>query len=208
MTSLTSCRACGACCQDHSVLVTFRDLREIHAHYPSMDVADLIVLYAPRETYGDLPVVERFHPRVLTEEGGRTAASYLGLRFEKLPGGTTRCPFLEGGSNKCTIHEHKPLVGRTYPYFLDEAGEIRALARVRCGVPWHVPSDPNQRTRLHALLRTAYFHHARFVDEVTEWNAGYEGKALDDFLAFTLAPRPYDDYCFAPGGGLEKQERE
>jgi len=64
----SQCKACGICCYDHTVLVTFRDLREIHAHYPDQRLEDLLVLYDAATEYPDRTILERFHPAVLVFE--------------------------------------------------------------------------------------------------------------------------------------------
>ncbi len=211
----TQCKACGTCCYNHTVLVTFRDLREIHKYYPDKRLEDLVVLYDAGTEYADRTILERFHPAVLAfvlpgekHEGdcgpscgccrnpaGSTWKAYLGLRFEKLPDGRTVCPHLDRGAGSCTIHAHKPLVCRTYPHVLDDAGTLARLEKVRCAARWGDPADllPEEHDRIRNTVVRAYRAHDNFIREVEEWNVNPRGKTVGDFFAFALRPRPGDE---------------
>ncbi|HMF32728.1 MAG TPA: YkgJ family cysteine cluster protein [Candidatus Lokiarchaeia archaeon] len=169
--NLLQCRACGQCCHNHTVLITFRDLREIHQFYPDLRPEDLIVLYDVATEYPDRTILERYHParlkfedtigavplkrgKTLNQEsqdaendelnagdGECTWQAYLGLRFTKNPDGGTVCPLLDETQGRCTIHKHKPMICRTYPHVLYEDGQLARLERVRCNPPWGDPAD-------------------------------------------------------------------
>ncbi len=211
----SQCKACGTCCYDHTVLVTFRDLREIHKYYPDKRLEDLVVLYDAATEYADRAILERFHPAVLAfilpgekHEGkcgptckccgdvaGSTWKAYLGLRFVKLPDGRTVCPQLDRAAGRCTIHAHKPLVCRTYPHVLDDAGKLARLEKVRCAEPWGDPSEllPEERERICNTVVWAYRAHDDFIREVEEWNVDPRDKTVGDFFAFALRPHPGDE---------------
>ncbi len=213
--TITQCKACGTCCYNHTVLVTFRDLREIHNNYPDKHLEDLVVLYDAATEYEDRAILERFHPAVLAfilpgekHEGkcspscgccgnpaGSTWKAYLGLRFEKLPDGQTVCPQLDRAAGRCTIHAHKPLVCRTYPHVLDDAGKLARLEKVRCAEPWGDPADllPEEHERIHHTVAWAYRAHDQYIQEVNEWNLDPRDKTVGDFFAFALRPHPGDE---------------
>ncbi|OLS13712.1 MAG: hypothetical protein RBG13Loki_2676 [Promethearchaeota archaeon CR_4] len=217
----SQCKACGTCCYDHTVLITFRDLREIHASYPDRRLEDLVVLYDAATEYTDRTILERFHPAVLMfeipeessdgfKEGkgettgckchrssnccqdlpGSTWRGYLGLRYIKLPDGRTVCPQLDRTSGHCTIHAHKPLVCRTYPHVMDDAGQLARLEKVRCSEPWGNPPDlpPEEVQRIQKVVTRAYRVHDQFILEVQEWNKNPRDKTVGDFFAFALRP--------------------
>jgi Fe-S-cluster containining protein len=211
----TQCKACGTCCYDHTVLVSFRDLREIHKYYPDRPLENLVVLYDAATEYADRAILERFHPAVLAfvlpgdkhagecgkscachrSDAGSTWKAYLGLRFKKLPNGKTVCPQLDRDAGRCTIHAHKPLVCRTYPHVLDDAGKLARLEKVRCAEPWGDPANltPEERERIQNTVVWAYRAHDHFIEEVKEWNVDPRDKTVGDFFTFVLRAHPGDD---------------
>jgi len=214
------CEICGICCYDHTVLVTFRDLREIHKYYPEKKLEQIVVLYDASTEYADRSILEQYHPAILvftlpqvqpgevehslSSHSQDTPASiwkaYLGLRFIKLPDGRTVCPQLDRDSGRCTIHEHKPLVCRTYPHVLDDAGKLARLEKVRCRKPWGNPEDLTfeDYERIRNMVVWAYKAHDQFIQEVIEWNKNPRDKTLADFFRFALQPHPGDEILFPP----------
>ena len=213
-TQLQQCRACGRCCHDHTVLITFRDLREIHFYYPEIEIQDIIVLYDAASRYADKRLLEEFHPgRLIFEDCAAppldghsmdqekgdlrgTWQAYLGLRFLKSENGFTTCPFLDEARGKCKIHSHKPLICRTYPHVIDENNSLQRLEKVRCNPLWGDPQDllPEKHERVYNVVARAYHAHDEFLSEVLEWNEIYRGKTVPDFIQFLLYHQELDAF--------------
>ncbi|MHA1681074.1 MAG: YkgJ family cysteine cluster protein [Promethearchaeota archaeon] len=171
-----SCAACGVCCHNQSILITDEDVRRILAAKPSIPIEELVIFYTPADGYVDDSLLERY-PSVKIE-GERC---YLALRFISDDATAGRvCPFLDGASGLCTIHEFKPLICRVYPFIYD----IDLLTRVdnpRCPENWH-PRNGNEISRLHSVLKRAYDEFNEFRKRTEKWNRRSDCTSFIDFF--------------------------
>ncbi|NPE27961.1 YkgJ family cysteine cluster protein [Methanococcoides sp. SA1] len=112
-----SCSMCGACCRrscgDNRVFLTSSDIRSLQgssledAILPMLpDVLDISFADAVTEYANELEVDSqgRYHT--------------FGWMLKRIRGGN--CSFIgEDGSNRCGIYDHRPMLCRTYPFYIE-----------------------------------------------------------------------------------------
>ena len=127
-----NCQQCGACCHNHTVLITGRDLREINQYYPHIDLKKAICLLSPNAEFKDPENLLSQYPIVEISADLPDQApirGYLALKFEEIsrtPQRITQCVFyspsqlIASDHNGCAIHEHKPLICLSYPFQIND----------------------------------------------------------------------------------------
>lgn len=183
MVNISSCHNCGKCCKTRSVLITFRDLREIREFYPHISLLEKIVLFEPHTIPLKLKYFTEDYPLIHLIENGSHIQGYLGLKSCSINLDELLCPFYDSTQLKCSIHAHKPLICRIFPFLTDDNLNI-ILEPDRCPYKW-VLSD-QELVQMRDLIKKACHAHEEFIQEVKEWNESYQEKTLDDFVAFIL----------------------
>ena len=181
------CFSCGKCCHNHSIMITFSDLRQIHRNRPDIFLPQIITIFETHPDYEDLSVLKEFHPEIKIEEDGRVVKGYLGLRFMKtgnIDGNEIEdvCQLFDEKSKSCTIHSFKPMSCKIYPHYLE--GERIYWNNGRCPEKWDISKENIEEVR--NLIKKAKKNHLEFVKEVEEWNKKYKGKTQEDFFNFVL----------------------
>lgn len=181
MNAVLSCIRCGACCKNHILLVTFQDLREIHAHYPDISLETLIDVFPLGKDYADDEHL-RYNTPLRFEIPGWPSEGYLGIRF--LPDkNEIMCPFLETISINCRIYHHRPILCRKYPYGCDPTGEM-IIQQVRC--PGRKRLSDEEIEEVSLLINSVWDQYRTFQQEAAEWNSSFHGKSKHDFFRFVF----------------------
>lgn len=191
------CQKCGACCHNHTVLITPRDLREIHQHYPDIDLKKAICLLSlseefkvPEDLLSHYPIVE-ISPDSPEDPPIR---GYLALKFNeisRIPQRITQCifyspsPLIVSDHNGCVIHEHKPLICRSYPFQITDDSSIE-FHGTRCPQDWNWGRE-QASWDLKELLLVASNSYDEFFAEINSWEQKYNGnRDIDAFLEIIL----------------------
>ncbi|MBN2152741.1 MAG: YkgJ family cysteine cluster protein [Candidatus Lokiarchaeota archaeon] len=169
------CDCDGECCHEHSILLTHRDVNRILARMPRLDPRELLVFFEAHDGYVDIEALGGY-PAIELEGG----PCFMGLRFvvDELDA-RRHCRFLDHETNRCTIHEFKPMVCNAYPFIVD-GGSITRHRTIRCKRPYH-PRTPDEIAGLRATLQEAYREFGEYKDEVARWN---DTKGEASFEAF------------------------
>jgi Fe-S-cluster containining protein len=191
------CQKCGACCHNHTVLITPRDLREIHQFYPSVDLMKIISILTPVDQFKDPDNLLSHYPLIEFKAANPEEPllrGYLALKFEEIsapPQRTTRCiffsptDFVQSDNTGCAIHEHKPLICRSYPFQIQEDSSI-VFHGTRCPHNWGFLSD-KESMELQKLLVIASRAYEEFFAEFELWDElKAPKKDIDFFLEFIL----------------------
>ena len=179
------CERCGICCTVHTILITFRDLREIHTANPSVDLKTIFVLCEASEAHPLWNDVLTKFPSIHFEENNSEIIGFLALRMIPVPTipSKVQCFFFNYETKLCTIHTSKPLVCRGYPLnWNPEDGFFRV--RGHCPHNWQIPLD--EKEQMKPFVLNAWEELLKFRKEVEEWNKIYQRKNLDDFIRFIL----------------------
>ncbi len=178
---MTGCNQCGKCCFNHTILITFRDLREIHEFFPDFNLKEIITLFEPSEDYIDIEILKDNYPIINFEENNLIIRGYLGIKFQKDDDNQNFCPFFNKEKFNCKIHFNKPYICRVYPH------KINLIWDGRCSESWTYspPDDETMKKFIEDVVNT-YKH---FSEEVKEWNSDYSNKKIDDFIKFILINR-------------------
>lgn len=180
---MNSCSQCGKCCRNHSVLITFRDVREIVNYIPQINLINYITLYEASKEYKDYKCLSENYPLIMLKENEYIIHGYLGLRFKKINSKTTVCPFLNDDLKSCSIHDFKPLICKIYPQKLDKNEKLIWIDG-RCTQPW-LP-EGNHALDLIKLIKLTLKEFKLFRLEVEEWNRDFEKKSRQNFFDFIL----------------------
>ncbi|MHA1819200.1 MAG: YkgJ family cysteine cluster protein [Promethearchaeota archaeon] len=62
------CFRCGACCKNHTILITFHDLRVIHRRFPKLRLEKIITLFEVDSNYRDYEFLVRHYPIIYFNE--------------------------------------------------------------------------------------------------------------------------------------------
>ena len=199
------CYQCGVCCRNHTVLITFRDLREIHRYFPEINLLDIITIFTAPEDYIDKCELTEHYPKIKIKEESGVIEGYLGIKFKNIsdpenPSTMIRvCPLQDDTHRVCTIHKHKPMVCRVYPHVIrmkklsnGEEHEELLWENGRCPGSW-IGSETSQMA-LRKRIKTAHYLHDKFHNEVEEWNRIYQSKTVQGFIEFILGNENKEDY--------------
>lgn len=180
------CERCGICCTVHTILITFRDLREIHIANPNVDLNSIFVICEASETHPLWNEVLTKFPIIHFEENGMEITGFLALRMipvPNVPQSKVQCYFFNYDTKLCKIHSSKPLVCRGYPLNWNaEDGFFRV--RGHCPHNWQLLPDEEELMKPFVLY--AWDELLKFRKEVDIWNQIYRGKRLEDFISFIL----------------------
>ncbi|MBD3353217.1 MAG: hypothetical protein GF364_17185 [Candidatus Lokiarchaeota archaeon] len=181
---MNECRRCGNCCKNQSVLITFRDIREIHEYYPDLNILNIITIFEVPRDHKYLTCINQNYPKIRIMEHNQMVQGFLGLKFVINKEGNLICPFYNETTSLCNIHLHKPLICRVYPHRLDDSGDV-VWNDAKCIEPWNF-SNKLKTKEIRFELRCAKESYAIFSREVEKWNKIYEKKNHDEFLKFIL----------------------
>lgn len=176
-----ACSGSGRCCHNHSVLITASDARRLAACVPAFAASPeaYIVLFTLREGYDDADILARFPALVVDGD-----PCYPALRFVEVAPGLRRCPFLDAGLGKCTVHDVKPMACRAYPFVVD--GDVIArVDRPRCRRPYH-PRSPPDVDALVTLMEAALAELEAHACFARAWNGDGSGGAARRFTRLFL----------------------
>jgi Fe-S-cluster containining protein len=180
------CQACGICCLNHTVYLTFHDLREIKKYYPSYKLTDISVLYDNNENYSGLAILQKDYGSITLIDplaSNQSHQYYLGLKTFKHSPGPPTCVFFNSIEGKCRIHEHSPTACRTYPFSL-QGNRISVRYYGTCKIKPYL-SFTQQRDRT-LLLRMQQKQQKKHRKEIKIWNENpnKSEKTLKALLAY------------------------
>jgi Fe-S-cluster containining protein len=171
------------------VLVTFRDLYEIHQNFPQIDLADKISFYFADDDYINFKLLHQFyHPVKILNNENVIQVLFVGLKFHPVPQGKSTCAFYNVFKNECRIHSYKPMACRTYPFSLCK-NDLSLYFDGRC---LSVPElDFIQTKDRVTLLQNTALHRSDYKDEILKWNdfVPDNQKTISNFLKFVFQKR-------------------
>lgn len=167
------CETCnGKCCTEFTVYVTHADVRRL-LELTGWQVEQFVTTYSD-DGKCNYPLVRfpEFNVR-------------LGLTYTD-----KRCIFLkvEGDRRRCTVQSHKPMVCRTYPFSVNDDGELVHVEPYKCPGPiW--PKDETDRARAIMEVRALQAEYQEYESLVDMWNALPIERRTDlkAFLDFTFS---------------------
>jgi len=168
------CLEChGKCCKEFTVYLTHLDIRRLSSGL-GLAPSSFIRLYE---------VVPRHkHPIINLS----TCEVRIGLRRED--GG---CCFLVNreGALRCSVHDHKPMECRIYPYGLDVHGGLNHLANYMCPFDVRPRNEAESRDIVRGIRRQK--EELRKYSEIVEGFNNLPEKRrqdIDDFLRYSSRP--------------------
>lgn len=179
---MNSCLDCdGLCCLDYLVPLTHRDVLKLVS----------ATKYAP-EFFVEFKPVDEFtchYPDVRLEDG------YFYMVLKRVPsrsGEVERCVFMSevgGKGGKCSIHAHKPMLCRTYPFQLDDSGKRLEFSR-KSVCPGKYKAARNEIKCMGELFKEREKERLEYGNIVLDWNRkNLKKRKREDFLNLILSLR-------------------
>ena len=127
----------GYCCTKYTVLITTEDVIRILKNTPLRPEQFLSLYYVNDD-------ILRYFPKIIM----RSEEVVLGLR--QRPDGS--CIFFLNELGMCGIHLYKPMVCHTYPFTLNQNGDLQRLENI-CPGEWY----PNDIEDLKRNIKQAWY---------------------------------------------------
>ena len=203
----STCVCCGACCKNHTIMLTFEDIRRIHARKPSISLHEYVMIADPAEDEEIKRVMAEYFPTIKFSDPAGEINGYLALRIRPIQDTFDfKCYFYDLESKHCGIHVDKPIICRIYPLWLEGIIEKKDMVSIqsrlgqdpsslkviwkngRCPKPW----NPLSKEEIESFWKTfaqLIEELEAYSDEAGIWNDNFREKALDDLLAFIIHPK-------------------
>ncbi|MHA1310518.1 MAG: YkgJ family cysteine cluster protein [Candidatus Helarchaeota archaeon] len=156
----------GYCCTKYTVLITTEDIKRILENTPLKPTQFLTLYYVNEE------ILKLFPKITLASED-----IVLGLR--QRPDGS--CIFYLKELGLCGIHLYKPMVCRTYPFTLNDKGQLIRLENI-CPGEWY----PKNIEDLKDQIRQAWYEMEINKKKIEMWNKKNSDLGFNDLIKFIL----------------------
>ena len=174
------CTLCGQCCKSYTPFVLPGDVRHILSslHRP---MSSCITFYQAADFENGLSADDR---RYLFET--KRGLVVMCLSRVLLPGDEAGCVFLNG--DLCSIHTHRPLVCRQYPFQPIEPGNARVPFQLMDNPCFGVYAEDEIVDEGPVRLNYGVFQEQQdeFMEKVARWNEDPSSKMKDinEFLSY------------------------
>ena len=168
------CEKCaGNCCTDFVVYVTHADIKRLKQF--TKKVPERFVV--PYLDDGRTP-----YPLVDLDDYGPNLRLGLIRNDDK-------CVFMDtlNSQIRCTVHSHKPMVCRTYPFSFIESGELIHVEPYKCPKPI-LPVSPEEREQILLEINQLFNEFDGYEKLTKEWNSSLsnEKREFEILLNFLL----------------------
>lgn len=168
------CEKCaGNCCTDFVVYVTHADIKRLK-QFTKKAPERFVVPYSDD---GRTP-----YPLVDLDDYGPNVRLGLIRNDDK-------CIFIDTVKSqiRCTVHSHKPMVCRTYPFSIIESGELVPITPYKCPEPL-LPVSPKEREKILLEIDQLFNEFDAYVKLVKDWNSStsHRKKVFEILLKFLM----------------------